>query len=223
MGGFSSGFKLSRGIVFGAGGGVADPTTTPPSMFGQYAAYGSVAPDAWLGRTFFLGCPTSSSYSYCGSINSLLAFDQGTFRQTDYVTLPTTTGTNLIRWGNDGLAFRAKTGSGLAGSGQIYIVRGPVVVPQLGGSNATPALTSVSPNSGSATSGNIYLTIVGTGFVPGAIARWNGSDRNTYVLDSTHVSVAIPATDLASAGTANITVLNPGSTIPSAALSFTIN
>lgn len=223
MGGFGGGFKLARGIIFGAGGGVANPSTTPPSMLGRYATSGSVAPDPWLGRTFFLGCKTTDYY--CSAGNALLAFDQTTFRRTDLLALPTDQGKNLIRWGSDGLAFRSSTSSSytpVAGSGLIYIVRGPFVSPELGVAHARPTLTSVSPSQVSAGTGNIYVTVVGSGFVPGASARWNNSERTTYFVDSTHLSVAIPAADLANSGTASITVLNPGSATPSSGVSFTI-
>ncbi|HWR37510.1 MAG TPA: IPT/TIG domain-containing protein [Clostridia bacterium] len=223
IGGFSGSFKLSRGLVFGGGGGVADPSTTPPSMLGQFSAFGSVAPDAWLGRSFFLGCPQSVNY-YCSSNNTLLAFDQRTFRQTDSVTVPTTqSGKNLIRWGSDGLAFTAQSSSGSAGTGELFILRGPFVIPQIGVANGIPNVASVTPSQLAAGSRNLYLTVTGTGFVAGAFARWNGSDRTTYFVDATHLSVAIPATDLASAGTASITVINPGSAVASAPVSFTIS
>ena len=32
MGGFSGGFQLVDGLIYGAGGGIANPTTTPPSQ-----------------------------------------------------------------------------------------------------------------------------------------------------------------------------------------------
>jgi trimeric autotransporter adhesin len=67
------------------------------------------------------------------------------------------------------------------------------------------------------------VTVTGSGFVQGATARWNGSDRTTYFVDSSHLSVAIPATDIQSAGTASLTVKNPGATSATSSVTFTIN
>ncbi len=60
-------------------------------------------------------------------------------------------------------------------------------------------------------SGNRYLTVTGTGFLPGAVVLWSGSPRTTTFVDSTHLQVAIAAADLASAQTVTLASQNPGS------------
>ena len=40
--------------------------------------------------------------------------------------------------------------------------------------------------------------------------NWNGAYRTTTFVDAGHLTVAIPASDLATAGSATITVANPG-------------
>jgi len=55
------------------------------------------------------------------------------------------------------------------------------------------------------------LTVHGAGFVQSSVVRWNGSDRSTAFFNSTQLSAAILATDIASTGTAAITVFNPPS------------
>jgi hypothetical protein len=66
------------------------------------------------------------------------------------------------------------------------------------------------------------LTLTGSNFLPGVAVTWNGSYRTTTIVDATHVSVAIPASDLASAGTASLVATNPGAPA-SSALQITIN
>jgi len=61
--------------------------------------------------------------------------------------------------------------------------------------NPTPGLTSVSPTSAGAGS-NITLSVTGSRFVPGAVLLWNGAERTTTFVDSSHLTVAIPASDL---------------------------
>jgi hypothetical protein len=75
--------------------------------------------------------------------------------------------------------------------------------------NPAPTISSISPATTVAGSGNFTLTITGTNFVNGAVVRWNGSDRTTTFVSSTQLTAAIPASDVATAGTANVTVFNP--------------
>jgi trimeric autotransporter adhesin len=51
---------------------------------------------------------------------------------------------------------------------------------------------------------------------------WNGSYRTTTIVSSTQVTVAIPASDLASAGTGSLVATNPGAAA-SNTLTITIN
>jgi hypothetical protein len=64
--------------------------------------------------------------------------------------------------------------------------------------------------------------VTGSNLAAGATVEWNESPRTTTRVDATHLSVAIPASDLAGAGTASITITNPA-TAASNSLSFTIN
>jgi hypothetical protein len=81
---------------------------------------------------------------------------------------------------------------------------------QLGGAdNPLPATTAVSPDNIDEGSAAFSLTVTGTDFVPGAIVRWNGADRNTTFVSSTELQAAVTAADVAVAGTANVTVFNP--------------
>ena len=66
------------------------------------------------------------------------------------------------------------------------------------------------------------LPVTGSGFVPGAVLKWNGAERTTTFVDSSHLTVAIPKADLTQAGTATLVVNNPGSS-DSSSISFTVN
>jgi hypothetical protein len=99
---------------------------------------------------------------------------------------------------------------------------------QLGASGAPPppvpapaTLTSLSPNSASAGGPAFTLNVNGTDFLSGATVRWNGANRTTTFVSSTQLSAAVPATDIATAGTVQVTALNPGASV-SNALPFTI-
>jgi len=64
--------------------------------------------------------------------------------------------------------------------------------------------TSVAPGGAGFT-----LTVNGTGFVSGATIKWNGSPRPTLFVSNSRLTATISASDIATAGTASITVLNP--------------
>ena len=90
--------------------------------------------------------------------------------------------------------------------------------------NTVPTLSSLSPSSVFAGSGAFTLTVNGTGFVNGASVQFNGASRTTTFVSSTQLTAAILASDIAAAGTANVTVTNPSPTTgPSASLALNIS
>jgi hypothetical protein len=54
------------------------------------------------------------------------------------------------------------------------------------------------------------LTVNGTGFVSTSVVHWNGSSRTTTFIGQGQVTATISASDIAQAGTASVTVVNPG-------------
>nr|WP_255484113.1 IPT/TIG domain-containing protein [Granulicella sp. 5B5] len=72
-----------------------------------------------------------------------------------------------------------------------------------------PVLTAVTPASlvqGTSATG---ITLTGTGFIANSTVSWNGTALPTTYVSSTSLRASVPATDLATAGTAQITVGNP--------------
>jgi hypothetical protein len=53
------------------------------------------------------------------------------------------------------------------------------------------------------------LTVHGSGFVSASVVNWNGSPRTTTFVSPGEVTAAIPASDIATATTAAVTVTNP--------------
>jgi uncharacterized protein (TIGR03437 family) len=93
----------------------------------------------------------------------------------------------------------------------------------ISGNNPAPVLTSINPNTALANSGAFTLTANGSGFAPTSVIRWNGQARTTTFVSATQLTASIPAGDLSSAGTVQVTVFTPtpgGGT--SSAVNFTI-
>lgn len=89
--------------------------------------------------------------------------------------------------------------------------------------NPVPSISTVSPASAAAGGPSFTLTVNGSGFISTSSVEWNGSSRSTSFVSSTQLTAAITANDIATQGTASITVVNPspgGGT--SNAVSFTI-
>ena len=196
--------------------------TLPNSTFYYPGTVPAYAVDPALGSAFIPGPASSTASNY--AVTGLLSYDLGSFLRTGAIDLgvPTIEGSSnssvavndLVRWGQDGLAMVTSTG-------HLYLLRGPFVVPQELTANTAAALSSSSAATLSAGTGNTLLTLTGTNFVPGVAVTWNGSYRMTTRVDATHVTVAIPATDLAAAGTGKLVATNPNATA-SNALSVTV-
>ena len=75
--------------------------------------------------------------------------------------------------------------------------------------NPVPTVTSISPTSVAAGSAGFTLTVNGTNFVSGAFINFAGTNRLTTFVNSTQLTAAILAADVASVGTPAVLVNNP--------------
>ncbi|MGA3322933.1 MAG: kelch repeat-containing protein, partial [Terriglobia bacterium] len=152
----SNDLRYDNGRLYLTSGGVLDGVSG--NLVGTFNASGAVAPDSSLGRAFILNAnPTG------GTPNQISAFDQNTFVPVgSFPVAGVQSGTNspssLVRWGEDGLAFRTTQ--------QIFILRN-VLVKDL---SSTPAdlAASVSAPASSATGATIPITITVTNSGPSA-------------------------------------------------------
>lgn len=177
-----------------------------------------VAPDLSLHQVFF-----GTVYSGNGP-ESLTSASTDTNQVLSTLTLPLASLTSnstlyysddLFRWGQDGLALLMRDDLGTTGS-LVVLLRGPFVVPGELSSNTAASITSVSSSTLAVGSGNTVLTLTGSNFVPGVAVTWNGSYRTTSIVDPTHLTVAIPASDVAAAATGTLVATNPGAPASSA-------
>ncbi len=75
--------------------------------------------------------------------------------------------------------------------------------------NPAPVLTRLDPPVVATGSGNVTLAILGRNFTPNSVARLNGATRATRFASSVRLEATIPASDLASASNAEISVTTP--------------
>lgn len=78
-----------------------------------------------------------------------------------------------------------------------------------GPGNPVPVVTGLSPSSAMAGESGLTLTVNGSGFVGSSVVYWNGSPRATTYVSGSVLEASISAADLATAGSANVTVVSP--------------
>src|ERR1700722_4829201 len=72
-----------------------------------------------------------------------------------------------------------------------------------------PTLASIAPSGATAGAQALTLALYGSNFENGATAQWNGTALSTSWVNSSELTAALPASDIASAGTAKVSVSNP--------------
>ena len=218
-----NGFELGAdGRAYAPDGGIVNLATNPPQQIGVlplgqggeiYSTVNgtAVAPDSTQRRVFV------AAVNVAGFSASLEAFNTADFLFEQALPLPPAPDNSelfyqAVRWGQDGIALNAvPLGGSPVSDYQILLFRGPFVLPAELAANPAPVLTVTTPANIAVSSGNQYITVTGSGFIPGAVAFWNGAQRTTNFVDSAHLSVAIPASDVSAAATTALKVDNPGS------------
>jgi 6-phosphogluconolactonase (cycloisomerase 2 family) len=142
-------------------------------------------------------------------IPSTLVYWNGAIRTTSYVDSGHLTATipqsDIAQPGVAGVY--ASTGA--PGGGQSNKALFTIAAP---GMNPIPSITSLSPavylSHGGASAAET-LTINGASFVDGAVVYWNGDKLQTHFISSTQLTAEVPGGELALAGTAGVSVVNP--------------
>jgi hypothetical protein len=75
---------------------------------------------------------------------------------------------------------------------------------------AMPNVSALVPNSTAAGSTGVVLTVNGTTFNANATINWKGAALTTTFVSRSQLMATIPDSDVATSGTAAVTVTNPG-------------
>jgi hypothetical protein len=88
-----------------------------------------------------------------------------------------------------------------------------------------PTITTLNPSSTVAGGQSFVLRVIGTGFLPSAQVQWNGVYLITKFVSDTQLDVTVPASAVASSGTANVAVYQTtgNSSATTAPATFTVN
>ena len=77
-----------------------------------------------------------------------------------------------------------------------------------GGTNPVPTINFLDPSCAPSGAQAFTLAVFGSNFVAGSVVRWNGNDRPAQFSNSGEIDVRILASDIATTGTAAVTVFN---------------
>ena len=152
-------------------------------------------------------------------ISSSVVQWNGTAISTAFVSSSQLTATvptgDLTASGTANVTVMTPTPGGGTSSPQTFTVNAP-----------PPAITSLNPSSAIVGSGAFTLTVTGNGFIANSVVKWNNAALTTVFFSATTLSAQVPASDIASGTSANVTVFNPGPPtggLTSGMVAFTIN
>jgi hypothetical protein len=208
-------FQYSGGLVFGSDGEEFNPATgllEGTFDVGTACCYPStqVLPDSAINRAFALGdTPFFGSFgitSYNLSEFTPLAAASLAELSPEYGST-----SKFIQWGPNGLAFILTAGGCCpASTTQVVLVQSPTLLLTAGKTiNPAPASHSSSPAAVTHGSGNVLMTVRGTGFVPGSVVNWNNKAFSAKYVNDSEMTVYVPKAAVAAPGTAAIVVKNP--------------
>jgi subtilisin-like proprotein convertase family protein/subtilisin family serine protease len=176
----SGDIKFAAGLIYSTAGQVVDPE--PRTLVGTFAVGccpSSVVPDVGVGRVFFLQNQT------------ILAFNAATFIRLGTFQVAAASGTTgrLIRWGDEGLAFRTS-------EGQVFLVEGSIDSPDL-------VETAVSNPPSTTAAGASFMV---TDTVTNSGAGDSGASTTRYYLSLDRLK---DPSDVGLAGLRNVPALTP--------------
>jgi hypothetical protein len=181
------------------------------------------------GVKFQVNGPTLAAIAPTSAVAGGAAFSL-TLTGTNFVSGSTAvwSGVNLATTVNSATQLTAQVPANLiATAGTAF-----VLVNNPGGSSTSPqiftigvppasAVTGLNPPSAVAGSPAFQLTVIGSGFVNGSVVNWNGTALATGYVSATQITALVGASLIASAGTASVTVQNPGAPL-STSVAFSI-
>jgi uncharacterized repeat protein (TIGR03803 family) len=185
-----------------------------------YGTTSEGGPGTCTGRNqVVVGCGTVFKLDPSGNetvLHSFTGSSDGAFPLYGYLVMDTTG--NLYGTASSGGFGTTNAGGpctvvgGLGGCGTVF---------KLTVQTPAPTINSISPTSAIAGGAGFTLTVNGTNFVSGSTVNFNGKAQATTFVSATQLTAVILASDIATAGTFNVTVTNPGGGT-SNAVSFTV-
>lgn len=180
------------------GGGASNTVGLPVRPRNPLPRVNSISPNSVLaGGPGFTLVVTGTSF-----VNGSIVRINGQDRPTDFVS-DTTLAAQISTEDVAGAAalniavFNPAPGGGMSGPLTLNVV------------NPVPRITSISPDSASAGSGDFTVVVSGVNFVTNSVVRFNGIDLLTTLVTSSQLTAIVPAGLITGGGVASVVVFNP--------------
>ena len=154
--------------------------------------------DGWVfAETYNSSASSSPWYAYTNELLQI-KLDGTEVRRLAHHRSDTTTydGQPRISASRDGSRFTFNSNM-MGSTTDVYLVTG------------SAGLVSIAPSTAVVGGSAFTLTVNGTNFWTGSLVQWNGVTVPTTFLSNTQLTASIPASDLASPGVAQVTILHP--------------
>ncbi|MFN0109326.1 MAG: hypothetical protein ACKVZH_10780 [Blastocatellia bacterium] len=181
------------------GGGASNTVGLPVRQRNPVPRINSISPNSVLaGGPGFTLVVTGTSF-----VNGSIVRVNGQDRPTDFVS-DTTLAAQIsaadiaVSAALNIAVFNPGPGGGMSGPLTLSVV------------NPVPRITSISPDSAAAGSGDFTLVVSGVNFVSNSVVRFNGVDLQTTLVTGSQLTALVPAALIAGAGIAPVVVFNPG-------------
>src|SRR6185437_14736920 len=230
-------FDAISGYIYSDTGRVVDPANGNVvgafNISSFYVSTPRCLPDIANNVVFFIGRTPDQvgTLFHPNTGATILKFNATTYQLIDTISIPGPSGSisDLMRWGNAGLAFIDFSSFQRNASGPVYLVDGSFVSGLAAPDTTTgtsvqplPKFTTMSPQVAAAGSSSVALNVTGSNFQPGASVLWNGSSLVTNFISASALQATIPDSSLSTAGSAVVTVSNGSSGSSPKSLAFTI-
>ena len=156
----------------------------------------------------------TSPLTACGTIGVAFSYTiTATNNPTSYTAAPLPAGLSLGNGGNRNVISGTPTAAGTTnvtitasnGAGPCNTATATLVITI----NAALTIGSIDPTCVTPGGPQFTLTVNGTNFVSTSTVNWNGTALATTYVASTQLTATVPASLIATAGTASVTVVNP--------------
>lgn len=203
-------------LLYTNGGQVWNPSTQ--KLQGTYIEAGTgtpifyapgVIPETSSAHTYFLD--TASEYAQYQSVN-IDVYSQSSFGllgTVPFLSIYPPDVADLVRWGNNGFAFRSVDITGSQSSANQIAILTSSLVTNSSVAAPVPAISSVSPTQVHSGDAAFTLQVNGSGFTNTSSIMVNGTALMTTYVSSSSLSAQVPASDLYESGQLNVLVVTP--------------
>jgi hypothetical protein len=199
---------------------VANPGVPQVTVFNPGPGGGTSTATTFTIEPVQAGAPTITSLdpasAKAGGMTFTLTVDGTNFAANDVITWNGSVLAPTSISGNQATATVPADDIANVGSGSVavstpgLVIASPsVAFPITGPDNPSPTASSLSPSKAVAGGADFEVFVSGSNFVSSSVVEWNSSPRATAFVSSSRLVVLITAADIASSGSAQITVTNP--------------